>query len=203
LKPYQSKTKSKGQSSPVVGGKPKNSPSPATTTTNNNSGTTAKRGAVKILPAHLSVPKSPTIYNPVVGGGGRGGPANSVSPVLYPPEVAKSPTSSSPFSPLGGYSQAPTVFGHQLTYGYGCRELETLLLGKISFHNIALSYLAAGCPKICMLDIHSTASAIDAEGIVEHIPKYVLVLCVLSMSLCVCLSLFMFLCILNRKKKIF
>ncbi|KAA6379350.1 MAG: hypothetical protein EZS28_025123 [Streblomastix strix] len=62
--------------------------------------------------------------------------------------------------------------GFSMTKEYGCHDLQTLLIGKIQLTNKALACLVDGCPLISHLDIHSTMSDIDANGIVQYIPMF-------------------------------
>ncbi|KAK2961544.1 hypothetical protein BLNAU_3342 [Blattamonas nauphoetae] len=115
-----------------------------------------------------------------------------IRPKILPPQFVDishmpllSPTSAiSPMSPSKGQhdfpnpSPSPMIYEiadvkeHTMTTDYGCPCLQTLVIGKIELTNQSLSYLTTGCPLLSTLDIHSTASEIDASGLVHYIPKF-------------------------------
>ncbi|KAH7820593.1 putative F-box and leucine-rich repeat protein 7 [Monocercomonoides exilis] len=96
--------------------------------------------------------------------------SSSTTPSSATPDSSSSPTGShSMFAPP---TSQVTPHGFTPTREYGCHSLETLLIGKIRLSNNALRYLVDGCPIISELDIHSTDSDIDAEGIVQNIPLF-------------------------------
>ncbi|KAK2964121.1 hypothetical protein BLNAU_652 [Blattamonas nauphoetae] len=139
---------------------PKLSPKPTSKTTSTVGavrGTTLSPKLSKFQPSQPKKSAAPKVLAPTIAG-------SSPQPVEEPKEEEKK-------------EDTPPVVttsphGHPIGKDYGCPDLDVLLIGKISLTNIALSVLTDGCPNISYLDIHSTASEIDAKGIADFIPQF-------------------------------